>query len=154
MGGVAQQVVGVLLAVYLGGQGGLVSAITCYQCESHKDFRCLDPFDTAPFVQINCDSASWVRENKPVFCEKRTEIVDGVYVTTRGCSIDFRWEDIQQYADHRGGHIPCIRRGRKETCLCTNDRCNTAASLQETRVLLFFVPLVVGLISLVNGNRI
>jgi hypothetical protein len=34
-----------------------------------------------------------VREKKPVFCEKRTEIVDGVYVTTRGCSIDFRYTE-------------------------------------------------------------
>ena len=42
------------------------------------------------FDQINCDTAPWVREKKPVFCEKRTEIVDGVYVTTRGCSVDYR----------------------------------------------------------------
>ena len=29
---------------------------------------------------------------------------------------------MASYVDHRGGHLPCIRRGRKETCLCTNDR--------------------------------
>ncbi len=45
---------------------------------------------TLPLIQVNCDTAPWVREKKPVFCEKRTEIVDGVYVTTRGCSIDYR----------------------------------------------------------------
>ncbi len=45
---------------------------------------------TLSLIQVNCDTAPWVREKKPVFCEKRTEIVDGVYVTTRGCSIDYR----------------------------------------------------------------
>lgn len=103
-----------------------VGGITCYTCESSRDYRCLDPFDFQPFVQVNCDQASWVREKKPVFCEKRTEIVDGVYVTTRGCSIDYRWEDVTSFSDHRGGHLPCIRLGRKETCLCTTDRCNSA----------------------------
>lgn len=109
-----------------------LAAITCYSCESYRDYRCLDPFDFQPFVQVNCDTAAWVREKKPVFCEKRTEIVDGVYVTTRGCSIDYRWEDVASYVDHRGGHLPCIRRGRKETCLCTNDRCNSAPVLSST----------------------
>ncbi|XP_023343945.1 protein quiver isoform X2 [Eurytemora carolleeae] len=115
-----------------------VEGITCYICESYRDFRCLDPFDYQPFVQMNCDQASWVREKNPVFCEKRTEVVDGVYVTTRGCSIDFKWEDVQEYADHRGGRIPCIRRGRKETCLCTEDRCNSSKSLN----LVFSFPVL------------
>lgn len=119
----------VLLVLVLSLQLSGVVTVTCYQCASYRDFRCLDPFDRSPFVQINCDTAPWVREKKPVFCEKRTEIVDGVYVTTRGCSVDYRYEDIQQYIDHRGGHIPCIRRGRKETCLCAYDNCNSAHSL-------------------------
>ena len=36
-----------------------------------------------------------------VFCEKRTEVVDNTYVTTRGCSVDYRWEDVRGYQDNR-----------------------------------------------------
>ena len=46
------------------------STITCYTCESWKDFRCLDPFDFQPFHQENCDLKSYVRDKPPVFCEK------------------------------------------------------------------------------------
>ena len=54
-------------------------------------------------------------------------MVDGSYVTTRGCSLDFRWEDVQGYRDIAGGRVPCIRRKGKETCLCETDRCNSGA---------------------------
>ena len=30
-----------------------VEGITCYICESYRDFRCLDPFDYQPFVQVH-----------------------------------------------------------------------------------------------------
>jgi len=103
----------------------LSNSIICYVCESYNDFRCLDPFDYQPFIQVDCSTASWVRDKVPVFCEKSTEVVDGVYVTTRGCSIDYRWEDVRDYQDIRGGQVPCVRRKGKETCLCTNDRCNS-----------------------------
>ena len=76
-------------------------------------------------MQIDCDTAPWVRDKVPVFCEKRTEVVDNTCVTTRGCSVDYRWEDVRGYQDIGGGQVPCIRRKGKETCLCTNDRCNT-----------------------------
>ena len=77
----------------------------------------------------NCDFEPWVRGPPyPVFCEKRTDIVDGQYITTRGCSQE-TWEDIKGYQSVRDGHIPCIRRGRKETCLCSEDSCNSAPSL-------------------------
>ena len=66
-----------------------------------------------------------MRENVPVFCEKRTEVVDNTYVTTRSCSVDYRWEDVRGYQDIRGGQVPCIRRKSREICLCTNNRCNT-----------------------------
>jgi len=112
--------------IIVGSTMNIARAITCYVCESYNDFRCLDPFDYQPFVQIDCDTAPWVRDKTPVFCEKSTEVVDNVYVTTRGCSIDFRWEDVRGYQDVIGGQIPCIRRKGKETCLCTHDRCNSA----------------------------
>ena len=31
---------------------GLSQAIFCYVCESHRDFRCLDPFDYGAFPQV------------------------------------------------------------------------------------------------------
>ena len=50
--------------------------------------------------QVNCDYEPYVRDQKPVFCEKTTELIDGVYVTTRGCST-YQWEDVDSYLDHR-----------------------------------------------------
>ena len=52
-------------------------------------------------MQIDSDTAPWVRDKVPVFCEKRTEVVDNTYVTTRGCSVDYRWEDVRGYQDNR-----------------------------------------------------
>ena len=31
----------------------VVDGITCYTCKSDRDFRCLDPFDHGPFVQVS-----------------------------------------------------------------------------------------------------
>ena len=42
-------------------------------------------------TSTSCDTASLVRYKVPVFCEKRTEVVDNTYVTTRSCSVDYRW---------------------------------------------------------------
>ena len=117
----------------------LSNTITCYVCESYNDFRCLDPFDYQPIVQKNCDFEPWVRGPPyPVFCEKRTDIVDGQYITTRGCSQE-TWEDIKGYQSVRDGHIPCIRRGRKETCLCSDDSCNSAPSIKTLSWMLPFL---------------
>jgi hypothetical protein len=74
--------------------------VHCYKCESYRDYRCLDPFDYRPHVRVNCDFEPYVRDRKPVFCEKTTELIDGVYVTTRGCST-YQWEDVDSYLDHR-----------------------------------------------------
>ena len=49
-------------------------SVFCYKCESYRDFRCLDPFDYQPHVQVNCDYEPFVRDRKPVFCEKVTEL--------------------------------------------------------------------------------
>ena len=76
------------------------AAVHCYKCESYRDYRCLDPFDYRPHERVNCDFEPYVRDRKPVFCEKTTELIDGVYVTTRGCST-YQWEDVDTYIDHR-----------------------------------------------------
>ena len=80
-----------------------------------------------------------------MFCTKKTEVIDGIYVVTRGCSIDYRWEDVQSYRDVSGGHIPCIRRGSKETCLCTGDWCNSA-SRHGLAVMMIIVTSITALI--------
>ena len=49
-------------------------AISCYKCESHRDFRCLDPFDYRPHISVLCDLEPYVRDRNPVFCEKVTEL--------------------------------------------------------------------------------
>merc|ERR1712110_107934 len=116
------------LTIVLGTVFREVSAITCYKCESYRDFRCLDPFDYRPHIQVNCDYEPFVRDRKPVFCEKSTELIDGVYVTTRGCSTK-QWEDVDVYFDHRNQDLRCFRRGTLEQCLCSADSCNGAKSM-------------------------
>ena len=71
---------------------------------------------------------------------------DGVYVTTRGCSVDYRWEDVRGYQQVRGGEVPCIRRAGKETCLCTTDRCNPAPVLPALSSVLPFLLLTAWLL--------
>ena len=88
----------------------------------------------------------FVRDKPPVFCEKRTQVVDGSYVTTRGCSVDFRWEDVQGYRDIAGGRVPCIRRKGKETCLCSGDACNSAGLLGGSAVSLMAALVLVKLL--------
>ena len=51
-----------------------VDAISCYKCESYRDFRCLDPFDYQPHIQVNCNYENFVRDKTPVFCEKVTDL--------------------------------------------------------------------------------
>merc|ERR1711902_282009 len=86
-------------------------------------------------IQVNCDYESFVRDRKPVFCEKTTELVDGVYVTTRGCSSK-QWEDVDLYMDHRNQDLRCFRRKSVEQCLCARDSCNGAIKSQNTSILL------------------
>jgi hypothetical protein len=50
-------------------------------------------------------------------------VVDGVYVTTRGCSTK-QWEDVDAYFDHRNQDLRCFRRGSVEQCLCQKNSCN------------------------------
>jgi len=116
-----------------------VDAITCYKCESYRDYRCLDPFDFQPHVQVNCDFEPFVRDKKPVFCEKTTDLIDGVYVTTRGCS-NFHWEDIESFIDHKNQPIRCFRKGLLERCFCQYDGCNPAAPTPMLNPLLHLIP--------------
>ena len=51
-----------------------MDAISCYKCESYRDFRCLDPFDYQPHIQVNCNYEPFVRDKTPVFCEKVTDL--------------------------------------------------------------------------------
>lgn len=111
-------------------------AITCYKCESHRDYRCLDPFDYRPHISVNCDYEAYVRDRNPVFCEKITELVNGVYVTTRGCSTK-QWEDLQGIIDHRGQNMRCIRNRLLESCFCTTDNCNSAVPKENSINLLY-----------------
>jgi len=125
---IMKQIVTVFLLSLLN-QVGNICAITCYKCESYRDFRCLDPFDYKPHPLVNCDFEPFVRDRKPVFCEKTTDLIDGVYVTTRGCSTNFQWEDVDEFIDHRDQPLRCFRRGLLERCLCTHQGCNSAMTL-------------------------
>lgn len=124
------------------------SALSCYKCESHRDFRCLDPFDYRPHISVLCDLEPYVRDRNPVFCEKVTELVNGVYVTTRGCSTK-QWEDLQGIIDHRGQNMRCIRNRLLESCYCTGDNCNTAIRIITSSFPLLFSSL--SMLLLVNA---
>ena len=68
-------------------------------------------------------------------------LVDGTYVTTRGCST-FQWEDIDEVLDHRNQHIRCFRRGLLERCLCQYDGCNSATTKSFSISILFAMNLL------------
>ena len=65
--------------------------------------------------------------------------VDGVYVTTRGCS-NFHWEDIESFIDHKNQPIRCFRKGLLERCFCQYDGCNPAAPTPMLNPLLHLIP--------------
>ena len=44
--------VSVVLFLTIIGSVSRVAAVTCYKCESHRDYRCADPFDYASFIQV------------------------------------------------------------------------------------------------------
>ncbi len=44
--------VAVVIFLTIIGEVSRVSAVTCYQCESYRDWRCSDPFDSRWFVQV------------------------------------------------------------------------------------------------------
>ena len=129
-----------------------VGAITCYKCESYRDYRCLDPFDYRPHPLVNCDFESFVRHRKPVFCEKTTDLIDGVYVTTRGCSTNFQWEDVDEFIDHRDQPMRCFRRGLLERCLCSHQGCNGANQTKNLSNNALFLTLSTYFIFLLNWN--
>ena len=70
-------------------------AITCYKCESHRDYRCLDPFDYRPHISVNCDFEPYVRDRNPVFCEKITEL--GMYRNKLDLTFQIRKIMINNY---------------------------------------------------------
>ena len=59
--------------------------------------------------------------------------VDGVYVTTRGCSTQ-QWEDVDVFMDHRNQNLRCFRRGSTEQCLCQGNSCNAGVKHQWSTV--------------------
>ena len=127
-------------------------AITCYKCESYRDYRCLDPFDYRPHHLVNCDLEPFVRERKPVFCEKTTDLINGVYVTTRGCSTNFQWEDVDEFMDNRHQPLRCFRRGLLERCLCAQKGCNGAIT-KNLSINILLLSLSTYFIFLWNWNR-
>ncbi len=44
--------VAVVIFLTVIGEVSRVSAVTCYQCASYRDWRCSDPFDSRNFVQV------------------------------------------------------------------------------------------------------
>eukprot|EP00096_Caligus_rogercresseyi_P001713 TRINITY_DN1286_c0_g1_i1.p1 TRINITY_DN1286_c0_g1~~TRINITY_DN1286_c0_g1_i1.p1 ORF type:complete len:144 (+),score=16.49 TRINITY_DN1286_c0_g1_i1:83-514(+) len=125
-----------LQAFLLFGAFNSVSAIFCYKCEGTRDFRCSDPMDPRPFPLYDCDSEPWARDKKPVFCEKVTEFVGGLYRTTRGCSRK-QWEDVNKHYSYLNQRHPCTHAGRVEVCLCnSHDGCNSSHVFKSSSVLL------------------
>ena len=96
------------------------------------------------FPQIDCSTLPFVRDKVPVFCEKRTEVFNGEYVTTRGCSVDYRWEDVQGYRDISGEemvmmfniHFVCSRLliiSNNTIPCCQGARCPASGGLARRR---------------------
>ena len=131
----------------------VIGAITCYKCESYRDYRCLDPFDFRPHVLVNCDFEGFVRDRKPVFCEKTTDLINGQYVTTRGCSTNFQWEDVDEFIDHRNQPMRCFRRGLLERCLCAHEGCNSAMTKKISASTVLLLSIIYFIFSPVHWSQ-
>ncbi|XP_053610877.1 UPAR/Ly6 domain-containing protein crok-like [Plodia interpunctella] len=110
-------------------------AITCYQCNSHNDSRCL--LDKLP------DTLRQPCSSKDTMCRKISQVVEfemnGMPPDSRvirGCG----WDETS----YKGR---CYQRsgfgGRQEVCSCTEDGCNSSTMpVAATALMMFTVALI------------
>ena len=79
-------------------------------------------------------------------------LVDGVYVTTRGCSTK-QWEDVDVYFDHRNQDLRCFRRGTLEQCLCSRDSCNGTQSMWSMLSVASIAAAAISVLCITNWLR-
>ncbi|GBP08945.1 hypothetical protein EVAR_78316_1 [Eumeta japonica] len=113
-------------------------AITCYQCNSHNDSRCL--MDNLP------ESLKQPCGSRYTMCRKISQVVEfemnGMPPDSRvirGCG----WDDRQYKVRERDWTLEglCYQRsgfgGRQEVCSCLEDGCNSATSSVAGHTLVF-----------------
>ena len=104
----------------------LVSALSCYECDSSSNFTCTERWDPSePTVQkyLNFD-CSHVHQAK--YCVKMTGIYDGKLGTKRFCSSK-DWGNYCEYIKRPGDNQ------EYRSCIfsCSNSECNTASKTVE-----------------------
>ena len=96
------------------------NSIKCYSCNSEYDANCSDPFIPSDHTNLvlDCEQEVYRMGGKVAeICEKTTEWVDNVFVTTRGC-YDSTKEDVVELQHSNGDNKdnkPCSWKEGKQT---------------------------------------
>ena len=117
-------------------------SISCYSCESSKNFSCSEFWD--PSLDVNQQYLSDCRNVYDAkYCVKMTGIYDGKLGTKRFCS-SRDWGDYCEYIQRPGDP----REYRSCILTCTNNECNSAGIL----TISFFTMIFTGFISIFYWN--
>ncbi|XP_067133439.1 UPAR/Ly6 domain-containing protein crok-like [Centruroides vittatus] len=121
------------------------NGIICWECNSHYDAHCADPFNNRTLSSIDCNSRFLPHyPNTPAtICRKIIQKVNDEYRYIRGCG----W-----MTDDREG-IDCIKRAGTfhvfvQYCSCQTDYCNLAPANQPNSLTIILVMIFASLISL------
>lgn len=114
------------------------SAIKCWECKSHADPRCADPFDNTSLPISECAARTLPHypNLKATMCRKIRQKVDGNWRFIRSCAfLGTPGEGTydENYCLMRTGTYNVF----VETCTCNSkDGCNAAPALRDSPLLL------------------
>ncbi|GIY28257.1 protein quiver [Caerostris darwini] len=104
------------------------SAIKCWDCNSHYDKNCADPFRNATFDLMDCNMRSLEHfpQQKATVCRKIIQKVRDDYRFVRGCG----WLSSEKES------TDCFKRAGTfnvliQYCSCDKDGCNAAPSILQ-----------------------
>jgi len=117
----------------------ICSGIKCYECNSHYDRRCGDPFSNLTIEQVDCDQKGQRMTHLPLqkdgtpykanICRKTVQIVADETRTIRSCG----WLPNPEGLEDRD----CFTRtGTHQVmvyhCVCSGDACNSVGQINPS----------------------